>query len=210
MELLVKGSIDKFKKEMGEISGKKLHAIISRSINHTSGKVNTQLNRNIRQTYNISISDLNDSKQRFTVKSNSNSLAAFLYANQMPLSLSKFNPVWIRDNVKTSFVGSKKKGGFASSKTKSNKSGVTVEILKGKKETISSAFMLFSGSGKGAVFARGVYASEGFKFGKQRLPITHLNTKSIYYAMLDKTVTANIPDLIGTSMYERMMHEIKR
>lgn len=210
MEFLVKKSMDKFKKEMSEVSGKKLHEIVSRSINHTAGKVNTQLNRNIRNVYKISLSDLNDTKQKLTVKSSSSSLSAFIFANKVPLSLSKFNPVQFNAGVKTSFKGSKKTGGFVSQKTKSKSSGVQIEVVKGKKEIIPSAFLLFAKSSKAAVFARGVYGGESFVFGKDRLPITHLNTKSVYYAIGDRTVTGGIPELIHESMYQRMLHEIRR
>lgn len=210
MEFLIKNSMDKFKKEINAVSGKKLHEITSRAINHTSGKVNTQLNRNIRKVYRISLSDLNDTNQKLTVKSNSSTLSAFIFANKVPLSLSKFNPVQFNAGVKTSFKGSKKTGGFVSQKTKSKNSGVQIEVVKGKKEIIPSAFLLFAKSGKAAVFARGEYGGDSFEFGKARLPITHLNTKSVYFAIGDRTVMSDIPDLIHNSMYQRMLHEIKR
>lgn len=209
-EIVTKGAIEKLKSETKKISGPNLAKATSRALNHTLGKANTQMNRSIRNIYNISLSDLNDNRQKFMRRSSQNSLTAFIFANEYPLSLSKFNPVFFRDGVQTKFQGSKRSGGFASQKKKGGKSGVTVEIIKGKKETIHAAFLLFSGGAKAAVFARGQYGSSGFSFGKERLPIAKLNTKSVFNAAIDRTVKKEIKNVVDIAFTPRLAHEISR
>lgn len=194
-------------------SGQNIDKATSRAINHVLGTAKTRLSKEIRSVYNILASDAKDATE--LKKSSESSLTGYIYASANPLSLSKFNPVSTEYGkgkvlVKTKRVGGKK-GGFASAKAKVGAgTGVVIEILKGKKETLPSAFLLLQGSGNAAVMARGEYNNKGFDWGKSRLPIHKLNTKSVYWASQNDKVA----EVVGTTTlvdYEkRLIHEIDR
>lgn len=195
-------------------SGQNIDKATSRAINHVLGTARTRLSKEIRSVYNILASDAKDATE--LKKSSESSLTGYIYASANPLSLSKFNPTSIEFGkgkilVQTKRVGGKK-GSFASSAVTriGSNTGVVIEILKGKKETLPSAFLLLQSSGNAAVMARGEYNNKGFDWGKSRLPIHKLNTKSVYWASQNDKVA----EVVGTTTlvdYEkRLIHEIDR
>ncbi len=182
---------------------------INRAINRTLSIANTKVNKEIRSAYNIALADLNDNEQKLIKKSSEAYLTGTINANIMPLSLSKFNPTWTRDRVfgNRSFLTKTQKG--RTKKVKRGDLGVAVEILKGHKEQLPSAFQLFKAGGA-PVFARGVYnGSDGFKWGQARKPISKLNTKSIYFAIFSADIEKRVHDLIVQYYPERLAHEIE-
>lgn len=195
--------------------GKDAAKAVNRAINHTLGKANTEANRQIRSVYKIALADLNDKDNKLIKNSSEYSLTGTINASIRPLSLSKFNPVWVRNNARGVTASKMKSFLVRSTKNKSNKTsrgnqGVTVEVVKGKKETINSAFLIFKGSGS-PVMARGQYSgSSGFLFGRPRLPINKLNTKSIYYSLINEDVQKGLAEKVNVDYPERLLHELNK
>jgi hypothetical protein len=193
--------------------GRDAAVIINRAINHTLQKANSEANRQIRSVYNIPLKYLNDKEGKLIKKSNPESLTGTIEASTKPLSLSIFNPVWVRDNARGATASKMKSFLVKTNKNKSTKVsrgkvGVTVEIIKGKKETINSAFMLFKTGGT-PVMARGRYSgSDGFLFGRSRLPIGKLNTKSIFYSLINEDVQKNLSNYISKEYPDRIEKEL--
>jgi hypothetical protein len=181
---------------------------INRAINKSLGVANTESNKQIRSVYNIALSTLNDVQNKRVKNSNETMLTGTIEANQQPLSLSAFNPSWTRDRVSAgrSILTKTQKG--RTTKIKRGDTGVSVEIVKGNKVKLPSAFQIFN-SGGSPVFARGLYGgSDGFLWGKKRLPIQKLNTKSVFFAIFSADIEKKINDKLMEYYPDRLMHEI--
>jgi bifunctional DNA-binding transcriptional regulator/antitoxin component of YhaV-PrlF toxin-antitoxin module len=184
----------------------------SRAINHVLGTSRTAMSNEIRSVYNIKAGDVKELTD--ITKATGNSQTGMIMSSGTPLSLSKFNPVSTQARKGGMLTQIKqyggKKGGFASSlKTKSGwKTGVKVEIIKGKEETLPSAFI--AGSGSGTVMARGEYGTGGFEWGKARLPIAKLNTKSVYWASMNDAVNSAVSKKTTVDYEKRVLHELTR
>lgn len=210
IEIVTKDAQAKLADAMKGLSKPEIDKATARAINFTLARVDTASNREIRKVYNLKQADVRDQTQQR--KATPQNVTGLLLANKNTLNISKFDPVFRKGSVTTRFMGSRKNGGFASSKTTRSKgaSGVTVEILKGKKETISSAWLSIFGSGKSAVFARGTYGSKGFDFGKERLPIQALKSKSIYWAIQNTKAAPGIVQSAEDVYQDRLIHEITK
>lgn len=182
----------------------------ARAINHTLGVIKTSVNKEIRSVYNLSASDV---RENLTIqKATNGNLKGFIKANRAPISFSKFNPVSISKSGNGFIRGaiSGKNKGFAFKKTRSPNVGVSVQVLKGERKNVPSAFMLLQGSGKGSVMARGNYSTGSpFKFDKPRLPIEGLNSISIHGATLHSKVTSIIMPMGSDRYTERLIHELR-
>lgn len=188
------------------LSGDNVKTATSRAINHTLAKARTAVSKEIRSVYKIAAGDVKDATS--LKRSTTSTLTGQILASASPISLSKFNPIQNRGNVQVRRVGGKK-GGFASSKLKrAGSSGVTIEVIKGKKETLPSAFLKFAGSGKATVMARGEYDGKNFDWGRSRLPISKLNTKSVYWASQDKNIMASLVVYVQDKYAKRLVHEL--
>lgn len=203
-----KKATNELKAAFRSLSSDNVAVATSRAINHTLAKARTAVSKEIRSVYRIAAGDVKDAtrlKNATTV-----TLTGQILASASPLSLSKFNPVQNKGLIQTRNVGGKK-GGFASTKLKrAAASGVTIEVIKGQKETLPSAFLKFSGSGKGTVMARGEYSGKNFDWGKARLPISKLNTKSIYWASQNDKVQEPVSVQVSSDYQARLIHELTR
>lgn len=180
----------------------------SRAINHTIAKTRTAVSKEIRSIYRMAASDVRDATE--VRKANTSTLTAYLMASASPLSLSKFNPVQNRGNIQTRRIGGKR-GGFASTRLRrAGVSGVTIEVVKGQKTTIASAFVRIFGSGKATVMARGAYSGGKFEFSKARTPIAALNTKSIYFAAIADDVQKRVEPTTSADYSARLIHELSK
>lgn len=208
LEIVTKDAQAKIADLMQGLSKAEVDKATARAINYTLARVDTATGREIRKIYNVKLSDVKD--QTAQRKATPQTVTGMLLANKNTMSLAMFNPVFHKGSVTTRFVGSKKKGGFASQRTTRGSSGVTVEILKGQKQTIASAWLRLFGSGKAAVFARGTYGTKGFNFGKERLPIQALKTKSIYFAIQNTKASEGIANAAEDVYQDRIIHEITK
>ena len=190
---------------------------INRSINYATARAKTRIKRMVVSEYNLKANQVgNDAIKR--VPSTTAALTGYIYGASRPESLGHFNPVWYRDVLGNKRGGghiktSKRGAGYAEKKSDVNtsRSGVYFSVVKGKKEHLPGAFMLFSGTTP-IVMARGKYdesgsdnsfKSSGFKFAKPRKPINKLNTKSVYWGVLHpKTMEKWEPDTEVDYLYE--------
>jgi hypothetical protein len=155
------------------------------AINDTMRRQRTKLRQFVRKGYNIPADKINSIN--FKAASDYN-LEAKMGASSKPVQLSYFKPVFVGTAFSVRGKYTKKKG-FAAKLGKGRANapgGVTVEIKKGERQTISFAFMV----GKFEipfVFARGSYAKgKGFVTGKPRNPITALSSASTFGAAFGK------------------------
>ncbi len=203
-----KKATEDLKAAFRSLSPNNVKVATSRAINHTIAKTRTAVSSQIRSIYRMAASDIKDATD--IKKSNTSTLTAYLMASATPLSLSKFNPVQNKGSVEIRKVGGKR-GGFASSKLKrAGASGVTIEVLKGQKETIDSAFIRVFGSGKATVMARGAYTGNKFDFSSKRLPIAALNTKSIYFSAINDSVQEAVSKTTEIDYSNRLTHELTK
>lgn len=177
---------------------------ISRGINYALGVSRTRMKKALQEEYNLPASALVTSQgSGGTLKighAKSTQLCGSVKANIAPESLAHFRPVWYRDIIQKSIRGGggggfykfQKRGkGWTGTKVdtrNTKKSGVYFEVVKGRRELMPGAFMIWKGS-SGLVMARGEYQGSGktkdFKWAKGgRLPIEKLNAKSVYWGVL--------------------------
>lgn len=183
---------------------------INRAINRSLAKANTEVNREIRSVYNIALRDLNDKDNKVLKNSTEDTLTGVIKANILPLSLSKFNPSFVSDRIIGGRYSSLVKTQKGKSRTvKRGNLGVTVEIIKGQKQHLASAFQLFQGGASGApIMARGTYGTGGFEWGKPRLPISKINSKSVYYSIFSGDIEQHINNIVAWYYPERLLHEL--
>lgn len=214
IEIETKQATERLKNMNEALSQREIAKAITRALNYSVSRVNTQAGREIRKQYNIKTYDL--AKQTKTISANTRTLTAAIAGQMQTMSLNAFGAKSIQmsaGGVKTALRRtSGKYGAFYGKKVSRGKMGVYVEILKGQKVTIPSAFMGFwnkKGSvSNGAIFARGEYGSGGFEFTKGRGKITKLKTKSVYWMLLNPETAKPLTDK-GMDTYEqRLIHEL--
>lgn len=207
-----KEAAERLKSAFWGLSSQNVKNATSRAINHVLGTSRTAMSREIRSVYNIKAGDVRELTE--VKRSNASNLTGMILSSGTPLSLSKFNPVSTQFGKGKILASIKqyggKKGGFAGSAvTKLGwKTGVKIEVIKGKEENLPSAFI--GGSGSGTVMARGEYGTGGFEWGKARLPIAKLNTKSVYWASMNETVEGAVSKITEGDYAKRMEHELTR
>lgn len=180
------------------------------AINHTLAKVKTQAIREITSRYNI---DAATARSGMSVqKTNHHNLYGKLMAETKTLPMVNFKPVEIKSGIKTFFSGSKKKGGFVGTKTKEKSEGLTIEILKGQKKTLNSAFLYFGKTIRGiTVKAFGVYSNAGFDFTKEgEGKASVLKTVSVYGALRSEQVLRRLQDKARTDYADRLIYELTK
>lgn len=175
---------------------------ITRSINASLRKSRTTVRKEAKRIYNISQKNLDGiDYTKASTKSGDGYLTGTLTASRKPIPLSAFNPKEINGNkartitrkgvVKERVMKYKKKGAT---------SGISIEVYRGKKESIGYAFMIAKGAAQ--VFARGAYAAgtkHGFikrikrvKSDGNDIPVKPLITLSTLAAAANKNVMGTV------------------
>lgn len=157
----------------------------ARALNRTVQKSRTMSNREIRKEYNIKAADIN---KTFDVqKASRTNLDARLNSTGAALPLHYFAP----RKVKT---------------------GITVSILKGKRDKIERAFFL---PNKKVVVARGRYSNSTFEFRTKRAkkrgsdtPISKLLTTSVPHALASQNVQQTLMPELQIFLAERVQTEL--
>ena len=202
-------AVNKIREEYSHISGDKLDQAISRALNRTASMSRTAANKNIRQKYNISASRLNN---EFKVKnSTSRNLEARVIASGEPLSLTNFQAKQELSRGTTQFDRNGRASTRLTRKSRNNAAkGVTAVIRKGETINLPTAFIQVANGGI-TVFARGKYkgTSQGFEFGKERLPIGKITTTSIPLMFANDDVMRPTERKALEVLDERITHEIK-
>ena len=204
----IQNAIAKIRLEYSHVSGDILDKAISRALNRATQQGKTFVNREIRRVYNISSKTVNESLSvRYSTGSN---LTSMIIAKGSPLSLNHFQAKQITPTVTTSFD---RKGTASSRLTRKSRTnaakGVTAMIKKGETINLPTAFIQYANGGI-TVFARGKYKSksEGFEFGKERLPIGKMSTLSIPMMMIQEDVLRPLGNAVSDFFEKRIDHEI--
>ena len=208
IEIITKKATDSIKKELNQYTTANVNKALSKAINHTIGVLNTEMNRRIRDQYNIPVQVLN--RNKYQIKSSSSNLTAYIYASKSPLPLSLFNPIETSGGVQTRRVGGGG-GAFASRKVKSKKTGVQVMVIKGKSKTIFDAFISISSrQGTGAVIGQGRYNGKNFQFDSRGIRESRLNSKSVFVTANERQVKRALSSKVSSVLPSRIMHELSR
>jgi hypothetical protein len=195
-------AIAKIKSISNELSERNLARATSRSLNETILQGRTQARAAVKSIYNIPQKNLAGVNVQ---KSTAKSLVAMLYASATPIPMDAFNPVYhtATHTLSVSRKGAQKVKGAKKSQTIGQ--GVTIEVIKGKKETIPFAFMIQGA--KPRVFARGAYRSGnlfGFVQRHKRvndegndIPIKPLLSVTIHAAIINKKALQTVEDKVN-------------
>lgn len=186
------------------------HRAIARALSSTK----TEASKVIREIYRIDKKNADSSM--YKKHHWDSSLTGYLMASSFPLSMEVFNPVEIKENVMTKKVGtyktkSGKKTAFGSTKTRLKTTGVTIEILRGKKKTIKSAFLALKAKGGANVKAFGAYAGSKFQFNPEPVGQSQkLRSKSVLWAIMNDTTSERINKKASEVFSDRLIHELSR
>lgn len=171
----------------GVYSPARVSQAASRAINYALARTKTQVKREITTGYRLP-SSLVGNSALVVNKSNRVSLLGELKGNVRPESLAHF-PFTSYNGMDTTKSRKTKSGydmKYGKLKRDGGRAGVFVQVVAGggHVQNIKTAFVIMNGASP-LIMARGVYkGSAGFAFGKPRLPIAKLNTKSVYWATL--------------------------
>lgn len=217
IEVSVKGEIKKLDDLASQLSAKAINTATSRAINRVLTNSSVHIKKAVKSEFNIKNADLKLMKIN---KSSTNNLSGSLAVSRRPISLTHFNPVFYVPQKKGSFKISINRRGNKTIKSSRRQSGVgvTFEVIKGKKVNIPYAFITNNDKQK-PVFARGKYVGGGgnYSFIKRDkrvsssgsdLPITKLNSTSVYGAIQNKDVNKNINTTVMDLYQKRLQHEL--
>ena len=206
IEVYADKATKELKKLATELSDDKVNKSIARAINSTLGLVKTQINREIRAKYRLGTTEIN--KGLFIKQSTYSTLTGKILASPKTFPLTMFNPTEIKNNVITKRIGGKK-GSFASKQVrKSAYEGVMIEIIKGEKKVIQSAFLVFKGKSNGSVKAKGSYSS-GFGFNDQERA-TSLSTVSVASILRNGAIKQDLSTYINKEYSRILESELKK
>lgn len=207
-------AINKITKEIGCLNTGNNAVACMRAINRSLEQGRSRIRSAIRGIYKIPgnkiMEDIvNENASRFI-------LIGYIKAKTKPLLLDSFSP---RFETSAASISISRSGIRRQRKFKRRKgtvtSGVTVEVIKGKKTNLPYAFMLASGQPR--VFARGQYTGNGFLLRHKRVnrsgsdnPIKPLLSVSLYSAIMNERVTTGVTMLMQYIFQDRLTHEIKR
>lgn len=187
--------------------------LTNRAINRALSSTKTEASKLIREIYKIP--KKNTDGGMFIKKAYGSTMTGYLMASPDTLPLGIFNPSEIRDNVITKKVGTVKgKGGsksvYGSSRTRLKTVGVMIEIFKGRKMLIKSAFLSLKAKGGATVKGFGMYQSDGFKFDNTAGISQRLKTKSVLWAILNEGVEPRLSNKAQEVFSDRLLHELTR
>lgn len=195
------------------LSDKNLTIANVRSINVAIRKANTQYRREVVKNYNLKYADTANITlpKRATYSDPEGTISGEL----KPISISRFNPVFIKDglsqsikNIRNKETKSRSLERMVKETRKKDSEGVTFEIKKGEKKRIPFAFMINTDKAGLAlqVWARGVYKENKFNTSKLRLPISPLKTVSPFGTL----TTEPVKNVIESSSTDVMQKEFER
>ena len=187
-----------------QLSEKQFATAISRAINESILQGRTEARSAVKSIYNIPQRYLNGIN---VTKATSVSLSAKLYASAQPIPMDAFAPKFetSTQSLSISKRGQQKQRVFK--KAKSNPGmGVSIEVIKGKREIIPFAFLI--PGAKPRVFARGEYKSGNGAYGfiqrHQRInssgsdtPIKPLLSVTVHAAVINKTSLDKIQERVN-------------
>jgi|GEM_PF-1295820 len=182
----------------GALSSRQISIAVSRGINRTLTQGRTVARQQVKQNYNIPqryLKGIAISRSAYNnVKKFGNFLTGNINASANPIPMDAFAPKFSFTNRTVTSIS--KKGLI---KTKDNSrakrmygKGVTIEVQKGKKETIPYLFML---PGSARVFGRGMYkkgGASGYGFIRRHTRLANRNNNDSVNPMLSVTIHAAV------------------
>lgn len=204
----IQNAISEIKRQYSHVSGDTLTTAISRALNRAASQGRTAANNEIRQTFNISASRINNELK--TSNSNSRNLTAKITASGAPLSFNNFQAKQITSRGVIAFDRKGRASTRLTRKSRNNAAkGVSVTITKGQTKILPTAFIQVANGGI-TVFARGKYrgTSDGFDFGSDRLPIGKMSTLSIPMMFANKEVLPTVQRKVEGFLASRIDHEV--
>jgi hypothetical protein len=219
IEINTEQATEKLKALQEDLSKRQIAKAIVRALNYAAARVDTKARRSIGDKYNIKSSEI--AKTTKVQSANPKTLTANILAQYGTLSLSVFNPKEVSVSGGSKILTTKSNKAYSSKKIKNTKksTGIYIEIIKGNKQYIPSAFMGFwnkttsdgtKRASGGAIFARGRYGSSGFEFSKGNDSISKLKSKSVYWAILNKDVGPKTEENGIEVYYTRLNHELTK
>lgn len=209
--------IDNLKKRL---SKSKIASATRMALNDSIRKGKTETKRAIVGIYNFKPSriDDRDRKKGLSLKLATNSnLSAEVDAGHVPINLSEASPkykgITVANQVKY------KKGKAQKGKAFKRSTGqISVEVLKGQRKVIGSAFTIGIGTNAksgnqfatSAIFARGKRGKPKFSFGKKRYPIDSLSMPSVATAALNVHAKEKVQPIVTEFYQKSMQRQLER
>lgn len=193
-----------------DFSAQQIAKSAASAINHTLAKVRTEAIRSVTAQYNISRPVAADAIK--IQKTSAAYLDGRLTSTTRTLPLIDFKAKEVKSGVKTFFAGSTKTGGFVSQKTREKTEGVSVEILKGDRKLIPSAFIYFgTNRTQPSVKAYGLYSESGFGFSEAGdEPASKLKSVSIAGALRNDQLLRKLKEKAQNDYNVRLVHELTK
>lgn len=211
--VIVKDAIKKISENFKELSGEQIKKAATNAINRTLNKGRTEARKEVKQQYNIPQKNLKGINQQ---NANKNNLTGYLFASSKPIPSDAFAPKFETGGATISIS---KKGVHKvkqNSKNKTANAGVSIEVIRGQRQTIPFAFLIRTA--KPRVFARGAYRSGGsFGFIQRHkrtnksgsdTPLASLLSVTIYAAIINNKVEARLSNTITDYYGQRLEHEL--
>ncbi|MCG2614883.1 hypothetical protein LZZ85_11345 [Terrimonas sp. NA20] len=220
----VKAKLDTkvFREARWKLSDTQIRQALRMSLNDAVIKGRTMVRRSAQEVYNVKASAFNDksNKKGLTLdKATTSKLTARIIAGHTPIRLSDMNPKYEGKAVATQVKYNKKTGKAQRGKVvKRSTSQISVEIIKGKRKTLGSAFTIgiakHAQSGNQfattAIFARGKKGKPGFEFGKSRYPIDSMSAISVATSVMNKKTLGKYDRELNKYASDRFEHHVKR
>lgn len=210
-----------------KLSPAQIKAATRMALNDSIRKAKTEVKKTILELYNIKSSriDDRDKKKGLSVKlSQGNNMSAEVDAGHIPVNLvnisgNKFKRIEVgRKLAFASSLKSRKVKALRGGKIYRNQ--LTVEVAKGQRKTIYSAFIInqfkHAGSGQtvninsGAVFARGKRGAPQFEFGKDRMPIDSISSLSVSTAARNTNAQERVQPKVTEYYQQQVTRQLQR
>ncbi len=204
IKIRVDGAIKTMRSAASQLTDKQLAKSISRAINDSILVGRTEARSAVKGLYNMPqryLSGININR------SNTRSLTASIYASSKPIPMDAFGAKFqtATKSLSISRRGEQRETAFKRIK-KNPAAGVSIEVLKGKRERVPFAFMI-SGA-KPRVFARGEYkngTAYGFVQRNKRIqssgsdsPIKPLISVTVHGAVINKDAMKKIEGKVNS------------
>jgi len=162
LKISVKSDIERALARLNALQRQVVPTATARALNKTAAQARTEAARQIKTRYQIPTRVISRAIT-LTQRANRAQLTAVVEASGHPLPLIAF-------------------------RARQTRRGVSVEVTRGARKLIRSAFIATLRSGHKGVFARGVYSGGRFIPHPQRLPITELMTLGIPQGFSNRAV----------------------
>lgn len=222
IEINVKADVDKFRQFSKDLTDRQINIATSRAINRTLLQGRTVARDAVKRIYNIPqryVGGININRST-TASKRENYLTGSIYASTKPIPMDAFAPRFSFNRRSVTSISRRgvSKTKFTSRGNKNFGQGVSIEVIKGKREIVPFAFMLPSMSGR--VFGRGMYKT-GNNFGfvrrnkrQEYIPtgndsVTPMLSVSVHAAVINKTAENNIKEKVVSVFPPNLSHEFQ-